>query len=221
MMLAATNAFEWARERIGVIIFVLFFVSQVLRGVWRAYRARQPAPAAQPDALEAERRAQEIRADIERRKALRRAQTAPAEPPLVLREETLPPAPRANPETTQMPEPFGGPLRRILEELQREARPSESRPLPPPAPPIAVERRTGELQRQEDLAERMRSVEESRVLVQRRAAHRAADKSAEAQSEPGLRSAARDNLLGELRDPEHLRRAFVLREVLGPPVGLR
>lgn len=220
MIVAATNAFEWGRERIGVIIFVLFFVTQVLRGVWRAYQARQPAATARPDALEEERRAKEIRAEIERRKSVRRVQNVPAEPPMVPGDEPLPPPRRANPETTQMPEPFGGPLRRILEELQREARPPESRPLPS-ATPVVVEKRTGELQRQEDIAERMRSVEESRVLVQRRAAHRAADKSAEAQSEPGLRTAARDNLLGELRDPEHLRRAFVLREVLGPPVGLR
>lgn len=35
------------------------------------------------------------------------------------------------------------------------------------------------------------------------------------------RSVIRQGLLGELRSPEALRRAFVLREVLGPPVALR
>jgi hypothetical protein len=32
---------------------------------------------------------------------------------------------------------------------------------------------------------------------------------------------SRDELLADLRDPEGLRRAILLREVLGPPVGLR
>jgi hypothetical protein len=36
-----------------------------------------------------------------------------------------------------------------------------------------------------------------------------------------VQAAARDRILGDLRDPEALRRAFVLREVLGPPVALR
>jgi hypothetical protein len=57
--------------------------------------------------------------------------------------------------------------------------------------------------------------------VQRRAEHRAADRAAEAESEPALRVAARDHVLADLADPQSLRRAFVLREVLGPPVGLR
>ena len=41
------------------------------------------------------------------------------------------------------------------------------------------------------------------------------------QSEAGLRTAARARLLADLADPQSVRRAFVLREVLGPPVGLR
>ena len=41
------------------------------------------------------------------------------------------------------------------------------------------------------------------------------------QSEGGLLSASRGHLLDDLRDGRSLRRAFVLREVLGPPVGLR
>ena len=35
------------------------------------------------------------------------------------------------------------------------------------------------------------------------------------------RAATRDTVLGDLRSPDALRRAFILREVLGPPVALR
>jgi hypothetical protein len=49
----------------------------------------------------------------------------------------------------------------------------------------------------------------------------ASEKTAETNSSAGVRTAARDRTLGDLRDPQALRRAFVLREVLGPPVGLR
>ena len=43
----------------------------------------------------------------------------------------------------------------------------------------------------------------------------------ESESERGLLTGSRGDLLADLRDPASLRRAFVLREVLGTPVGLR
>ena len=42
-----------------------------------------------------------------------------------------------------------------------------------------------------------------------------ADHSVEAQT------ATRSTILGDLRNPDALRRAFILREVLGPPLALR
>jgi hypothetical protein len=215
---------EWLLERIGLVIFVLIFIGQVVRGLLRARRTESP-PEAKPDELEAERREKEIQEDIRRRRAARRGASVPVEPPpLAPREPALPPS-RPRPETTQMPEPLGAPLRRVLEELQREMRPAPPPPIPAVRPVQTeqrnAERRNAELERQERLAEQVRSVEETRILVNRRAAHRAADKVTEAQSETGLRSAARAKLLDELHDRESLRRAFVLREVLGPPVGLR
>jgi hypothetical protein len=35
------------------------------------------------------------------------------------------------------------------------------------------------------------------------------------------RTQARSTVLGDLHDPDALRRAFILREVLGPPMALR
>ena len=125
-----------------------------------------------------------------------------------------------------MPEAPPSPLRRVFEELQREIQPQVAAPPPPPPLPVvravsAHESRSFELERQQQLADQLRSLEEERVLVKRRASNIAAEKQADAQSETGLRSVARGKLMDDLRDAEGLRRAFVLREVLGTPVGLR
>jgi hypothetical protein len=77
------------------------------------------------------------------------------------------------------------------------------------------------LARQEELAEQMRMLEESRMLARRRAAEVAAMQQAEKESESGALKTARGALLADLRDPKSVRRAFVLREVLGSPVSLR
>ena len=75
--------------------------------------------------------------------------------------------------------------------------------------------------RQEQLAEQMRALQESRELAERRAAQLAAAASSAAATERGRLETSRKGLLSELRDPRSLRRAFVLREVLSAPVGLR
>ena len=210
----ATSLLESLAQRLPVIIFVLIFVVQIGRGIWRAYKAKQPPPAMKPDELEAQRRAREIQEAIRRKRADRGAAPEP-----VARQ--LPPSPRPTPETTQLPEPPGGPLRRIFEELQREMSPPSPTPAPPPLPPVVVEHREPELQRQRKLAEELRSLEQARAQTARRAAYRASETAAVAQMEPALRTVARGELLDDLREPESLRRAFVLREVLGTPVGLR
>ena len=48
-MILAT-VIEWLLERIGLVIVVIVFVSQIVRGLWRASRDRQP-PEAKPDAI--------------------------------------------------------------------------------------------------------------------------------------------------------------------------
>ena len=216
----AASVLDWLLERIGLVAVAVIFVFQVLRGIWRSAQSRPTPPAAKPDELEAQRLEREARAGIERRKAARRAAQPEAQPPpLVTRQRPAGPPPRAKPETTQMPGPFDGPLRRILDELQGEPRPAPP-PLPPPVP-VMAERRAAELERQQELADQMKALEESRALAQRRAAHLAQARAADAQSETGLRHEARAKILHDLHDPQSLRRAFVLREVLGPPVGLR
>jgi hypothetical protein len=77
------------------------------------------------------------------------------------------------------------------------------------------------LERQQQLANQMRALEAARVSEQRRATQVTADLKTESESERGMLTASRGGLLADLQDPSSLRRAFVLREVLGPPVGLR
>jgi hypothetical protein len=53
------NLLDWLLERIGLVIFVVIFVVQILRGLFQARRAAPPPSTSKPDALEEERRVQE------------------------------------------------------------------------------------------------------------------------------------------------------------------
>ena len=214
----AASVLDWLVERLPIVIFLLVFVAQIGRGIWRSRQAKLPAPAAKPDELEAQRRAREIQEAIRRKRTERGA--APAAVP-VERREPLPLPPRPDPETTQMPEPFGRGLRRVLEELQREMTPAAPAPAPPPLPPVVVERPAAQFDRQQKLADEMHSLAKARAYAERRATKLAPATAEAVQTEPALRSVARDELLDDLRSAEALRRAFVLRKLLGPPVGLR
>jgi hypothetical protein len=206
---------EWIFERLGLVIFLVIFISQVVRAILRSRKA-QAEHEAQHDESAAARRTREIQEEIRRRVAERRGELSPthAEPP-VTREIEARPIPR--PQTTQMPEPFGGPLGRMLEELQRRTQPQTV----PPPPPLSEYSNSAELERQQRITEELRVLEESRVVAQRRADYTEEQAQVAAESESSLRAGARERLLGDLSDPQSLRRAFVLREVLGTPVGLR
>jgi hypothetical protein len=214
MMLAVTNWFEWILAKLPVLIFVLVFIAQALRGLFRGRGEKSP-PAEKPNELDEQRRVREVQEEIRRRIAERRSAPPPPLPP------AHPPQPvERRFETTQMPEPMGDPLRRMFEDLKRQIAPTEPEPPPVPAP-RRIERHAAEIDRQQRLADQLKDAEAARALAQRRAANVVAEKRAESQQEPALRSAARESLLADLRGADSLRRAFVLREVLGPPVGLR
>lgn len=209
---------RWVFDHLGLIIFlsvVYFFwrkVKSFLRQVGEETERRaRMRPAANHDPEEADR-VRRIQEEIRRKIAERRggdqrtlAAPAPAvDAPPVLRREGIPPV-----------DPFGGgTVRKIFGELERRLQP----------PPVPVDRPrvdAAQLERQEQLAEQMRVLEESRLLAARRATQLAATVKSEAESERGSLTLSRKTLLGELRDPRSLRRAFVLREVLSAPVGLR
>jgi hypothetical protein len=73
------------------------------------------------------------------------------------------------------------------------------------------------LGQQAALAEKLREAE----LVTAAAAKRTEFEAATADDSAAARVHARSTVLDDLRDPDALRRAFILREVLGPPVALR
>lgn len=207
---------DWILERLPIVIFVVVFIAQIVRGFLRT-KSSQVEPPPRHDEMEQDRRTREIQEDIRRKIAERRA-GRPVEPtPRELREAQPEPPVVARRDPTAIPD-VPEPLRRMLEQLEKKVQP---KPMPAPvAPPPLMERRA-EAERQERLAEELRALEEARATTARRAANIAAAKAEAARSEGALRSAARGRVLDDLRDPESLRRAFVLREVLGPPVGLR
>lgn len=193
---------EWLFDNFPVAI-VLFVIYSIAAAVKRARNAKEEHDASHDETAE-QRRVREIQERIRRIAAERRGGRAPADMPPPRRMEQPPPV-------HEMP---GGPLRRMMEEFER-------RVPPPPPPPVAVHVNRAEIERQEQLAEELRAAEAAKALAERRAAHLRDAELARANPLALQRAATRGRLLEDLRDAQSLRRAFVLREVLGPPVGLR
>lgn len=193
---------RWIFSNIPLLIF-LFFAFSMVRAAMAAAKQADRSKAGENESEE-QRRVREIQESIRRKIAERRGGTAPtaAEPaaetglPPVVRRSGVPPL-----------EPFGGPSRRILTEVRRRVAPPE------PENEAAI------LERQSQLAEQLRQLEETRVTALRRAAVVAQDAAATVRENAG--AARRAGWVEELRDPANLRRAIVMREVLGAPVALR
>ncbi len=84
---------------------------------------------------------------------------------------------------------------------------------------VMSSRRAAEiLQQQAALADQLKQAEEMKAATQRRVAY---EERVNRDSATAARAATRGSLLHELHGADSLRRAFILREVLGPPVGLR
>lgn len=204
---------DWILKNIVQIATVVFVIVSIVRAMRQAKETQERH---KDETIESEeqRRTREIQERIRRKIAERRGGgEAPADPFHPAEEtRTLRPSPES---TSPPPDPFGELGRRVLAELERKMQPSAE------PPRLAPQLNRAELERQARLAEELRAAEEARAQAARRAAHHAAERAAAEQSEAALRHTARARLLGELHDPQSVRRAFVLREVLGTPVGLR
>ncbi len=201
---------DWLLSKLPTIIFIVIVLVQIVRGISKA-RQQDPTPEPRHNEVEEARRNEEIRRRIAERRAGRAEplpEPARSEPPPVVVERD----PTAIPE---LPEP----LRRMLTQLEKRREPEPT--FAPPPPPVLPDRSRAELERQYRLAEEMKALEEARAVAKRRAAQLAAAQAEVASSKGALRSVARGRLLEDLKDPQSLRRAVVLREVLGTPVGLR
>lgn len=153
-----------------------------------------PSTPADPDEAARTRRIQE---EI-RRKIAERAGGGPIavppsapEPPPIFQRDTMAPRPVASP----LP----------MREVRREPEPE----------PSAVEA-AAMLERQKEMEAQLRVLAEARREAQRKTAAAAAFRANETGTTP-----VRGDLLTDLRGARNLRRAIVLREVLGPPVALR
>ena len=94
---------------------------------------------------------------------------------------------------------------------------------PPPLPmaaAIAAEEAAAALKHQQDLAERLRQIRATKAeTTGGAAATRARVAAVRSAPKPLLQSPS--SIRSRLRDPAEVRRAFVMREILDPPVGLR
>ncbi len=172
----------------------------------------QPASMAEADD---QLRAEQVRETIRRKIAARREggpDTSAEEPPVVFapapRETPLPPW--MQPRPISPVDPFGGPKRPTA----KRAEPEPVKTFEPPV--LSTETLEASLERQEQMAIKLQEFADQKALAERRAAAFAVNEAAVA-----LRALAGDELRRDLRDPRSLRRAMILREVLGTPVGLR
>jgi hypothetical protein len=193
-------------------LFTVLIIAGVLAQMIQAVKGRkggddetgptvEPPPEKEFEDPELAERTRRIREDIRRKIAERQAGRIPADDP----EPELAPEPAAYDE----PPP-----------VVREVAVERSEPPPPvmvASSRLDAQRQAEILEQQAALLDKMRQLEETKAAAQRRAAFEASTVSPVA----AARTQARGALLGDLRDPVALRRAFVLREVLGPPVGLR
>jgi hypothetical protein len=213
---------NWIFDNLGLIVFIFIAISVVrkVKAFWqrvesdaerRAARSRPEVRGQDPDEA---RRVREIQDEIRRKIAERRGGATP--PPVMAPTPFEEDPPMLPPTRTPPVDPYDSPMKRAMEQLERRLQPT-----PPPAYQESRSANAAQVARQEELAEQMRVLEESRMLAERRAAQARAALTREYDSERGVLTASRGSLLAELHDPRSLRRAFVLREVLGPPPSLR
>lgn len=204
---------NWILEHLQILIGAAAAIAYFLnrrRGAAREeeHEAQQPDGGASAEQAERTRRVQEeIRRKIAERRGIEPVpeQRAPAEriPPFV-RPTHVPPV-----------DPFGGPMRRVVRKLEEAAARLEERGEDPEE--VA---RKAEMARQARLAEKMRELEQERMMQDRRTDELLSKARAPQIVARKSRSDAED-IQARLRDPHELRRAVILREILGPPVGLR
>jgi hypothetical protein len=183
---------DWLAEKLPLLIAAFVVVVRIIQALAKSRAAGEQHRRQQGDETEEERRVREIQDRIRRAVAARREGRRP----------TTPAPPVLQPAPGEDNDPFHG----------------EPEPAAVPAPdPAAVARalRNAELERQAQLAEKMRALTEMRELARARAEQAAAE------MKPAGAIARRHRLDEIIRDPENLRRAILVREILGPPVGLR
>jgi hypothetical protein len=199
---------------IGVAAAIAYFINRRKHSEAETETPPRSASNAGESSYEQAERTRRVQDEIRRKIAERRGAVpeVPSAPASRSRIPDLVPPPRVPPL-----DPFGGPMRRILrkiEEAAEQATPSES----------AQDRSAAanELARQRMLEERMREMEATKLVRENQLRTQVA---LLAKKRSGLNEPSAPLTTGRLGrallSPQELRRAIVLREVLGPPVSLR
>ena len=197
---------DWILNHLFIVVFVAIGVANMLAKAKKAgaqQRPSQPAPGSlDRDTTERTRRVQE---EI-RRKIAERSGRLPASPPPMDSSPSAGPPPQNifQELARQMAE-----AKRIAE-LQQRAQAAEAQS----QQRMEDEQKSRELAETRHLAEAQRTLQRQPQAVATAVADGATD-----QKTTGV--SARDKLLADLREPDSLRRAWLLREILGEPVGLR
>lgn len=187
---------EWLFDNVWAAVIIFTVLAQLWKAITKG-KGGDEAPSPREEGTfedpELAERTRKIREEIQR-KIAERARGYPTEQPTIPREQRAEPPP-------------------LREAVIPELPPAVRRG----APALEVQRQAELLEEQAALAERLREAELMKAAALKRAQYEAAT----ADQTAALRSQARSGVLGDLRDPGALRRAFILREVLGPPVALR
>jgi hypothetical protein len=199
---------DWLLNHVFVLFIVAAAVANVVQKAKRAGTQQQARKALDPDATERTRRVQEeIRRKIAERSGRALSETQSVAPPPVVRPSAAPPARNIFQELArQMAE-----AKKLAEMREQERTGAEARS----QQRVEDEQKSRELAEAQHLAEAQRTLQKQRQTVATAVAYRAAD------VETAATNDARDRLRADLREPDSLRRAWVLREILGPPVGLQ
>jgi hypothetical protein len=204
---------SWILEHLQILIGAAAAIAYFLnrrRGAAREeeHELQRPDGGASAEQAERTRRVQE---EIRRKIAERRG--AEHVPEHQSPRERIPPF--VQPTHVPPVDPFGGPMRRVARKLEEAAARLEERVEDPQE--VA---RKAEMARQARLAEKTRELELEQVMQERRTAELLSKKRTQ---QPVVQKSMSDpeDIQARLRNPHELRRAVILREILGPPVGLR
>lgn len=209
-------SFDW-ETLLPVVFFVLYGIAQLLG-------SKKKKPGEEEETIEdvdMEERArqirEEIRRKIEERRQAREGQSSPAPQPA--------PAQRRARYDPTMPE---SQQRRFQQPESQRPEPPQPRPQPVARsrPEPAMPRQSGieeRLQEQRAILERARKEQrEAKAKARQMMAAAGAGRSRQQHSPAAVSSGnLRDQLLADLRNPLSTRKAVLLREVLGTPLGLK
>jgi hypothetical protein len=181
---------NWLLDNIWAAVIIVAVLDQMRKAVFKKKDAAEDSPAAPDETTfedpELAERTRKIREEIQR-KIAERARGYPTEQPVPPRDVQADP-----PEVREV----------VVPEVPSVLRPGASR--------LEAQRHAEILEEQATLAEKLREAELMKASVLKRTRYEAAT----ADHSAAARTLSRSSVLDDLRDPDALRRAFILREVL-------